>query len=226
VRLVRCLAAVVCATAALVGAAPAAAAPDGRSPQDAIAAAVRDRVGEAFAVDVELLDTNVEPAPALAAIPDPGARTGQVSRFVLTTGRTRIGIVRAIVRISGPHVRAAKPIGRGETIDAASLIEIDDGVPEAALHRLPSLAEAVGLIARRAVAAGDVVSDAIVTVPPAVRAGAPVSLTVILGAVRATGVGVAASSGHEGDLISIMPTTTRRTLRARVTGPGAAEVIQ
>ncbi|MGE0444997.1 MAG: flagellar basal body P-ring formation chaperone FlgA [Vicinamibacterales bacterium] len=222
----RWLAAVVCATAALTGAAPAAAAREARSSQAAIAAAVRDRVGEAFAVDVELLDTDVEPAPALTAIPDPGARTDQVSRFVLATGRTRIGIVRAIVRITGRHVRAAKAIARGETIDAASLIEVDDVVPDATLHRLPSLDEAAGLIARRAVAAGEVVSDAIVTVPPTVRAGAPVSLTVVLGAVRATGVGVAASSGHEGDLISIMPTPTRRTLRARITGPGAAEVIQ
>ena len=84
----------------------------------------------------------------------------------------------------------------------------------------------IGLVARRAVAAGEVISDAIVTVPPAVRAGAPVSITVVLGAVRATGVGVAASSGHEGDLISILPTSTRRAIRARITGPGAAEVIQ
>lgn len=153
------------------------------SPREAIEAAMRARFGAAATVDVADLQTAVDPEAGLAAIPEPGTRTGTPSRFTLVApcpaGAARTctvprGIATATVTIGGRFARTTGPL----------------------------------------------------TIVPAVRAGTPVQLTVIIGAVHASGSGVAASSGQVGDVIGILPTPTRRGLRARITGPGTAEVVR
>jgi len=70
-----------------------------------------------------------------------------------------------------------------------------------------------------------VLTDAIVTVPPLVRSGERVDVTVRIGAVEASGTAIASGSGHLGDTIHIMQRASRRLLSARISGPGAVELI-
>jgi flagella basal body P-ring formation protein FlgA len=102
---------------------------------------------------------------------------------------------------------------------------------------VPDLGEAVGLTARRDIAAGELLTEAVLQFPPLVRTGDPVSVTVKVGSVEITSKGIASGSGHEGDLIRVTPvaagTPGRRSsgpgvrpLKARITGPGAVEIVQ
>ena len=55
--------------------------------------------------------------------------------------------------------------------------------------------------------------------------GEPVVLTVIAGTVQVTTKALAMSSGHEGDIVRVIP-DGGKALRARITRPGAVEVVQ
>jgi flagella basal body P-ring formation protein FlgA len=50
-------------------------------------------------------------------------------------------------------------------------------------------------------------------------------VTVRIGAVEASGTAIASGSGHLGDTIHIMQRASRRLLSARISGPGAVELI-
>jgi flagella basal body P-ring formation protein FlgA len=93
------------------------------------------------------------------------------------------------------------------------------------LKRIPATADVLGLTARRAIAAGEPLTQAVLLVPPLVRAGDAVELTVIAGAVRVSARATASASGHEGDVIRVVP-QGGRALKARITGPGAVEVVR
>jgi flagella basal body P-ring formation protein FlgA len=58
-----------------------------------------------------------------------------------------------------------------------------------------------------------------------VRAGDSVVLTVIVGTVQVTATAAASVSGHEGDVIRVFP-EGGRALKARITAPGAVEIVQ
>ena len=59
-----------------------------------------------------------------------------------------------------------------------------------------------------------------------VRSGDRVTIWVRIGAVQASGVGIASGSGQLGDTIRVLASEGRRALTARITGPGTVEVKQ
>lgn len=59
-----------------------------------------------------------------------------------------------------------------------------------------------------------------------IRSGDRITIVVKVGAVQATGVGIASGSGQMGDTIRVLPAEGRRALTARITGPGTVEVKQ
>ena len=97
--------------------------------------------------------------------------------------------------------------------------------PPVGMKRLPDTASVIGLVARRDIAAGEPLTNAVLDVPLAVRSGEPVVLTVIAGTVQVTTKALAMSSGHEGDMVRVVP-EGGKALRARITRPGAVEVVQ
>jgi flagella basal body P-ring formation protein FlgA len=205
--------------------AAAGAASYGIPPRLAIERAVEQRIGQDVSVTVSSLSTSVSPTPGLVAVPDTTARSGQPVRFALMAGNTRLGTAVAVVRVQAPHARAVRAIARDEAI-TPELVEVVDGeVPSVPFRHLPTLSELTGLKARRAIAPGETLTDASVIVPPLVRSGDRVSVTVQLGVVQAQGQGIASGSGQLGDTIHIMQRTSRRMLRARIIGPGAVELI-
>ena len=205
--------------------AAAGAATYGVPPRLAIERAVAQRIGPTASVTVSSLSTIVAPTPGLVAVPDTTARSGQPVRFALVAGGTRVGTAVATVRVQAPHARAVRAIARDEAI-AADAVEVVDGeVPSVPFRHLPTTGELMGLKARRAIAPGEALTDASVILPPLVRSGDAVTVTVQLGVVQAQGQGIASGSGQLGETIHIMQRTSRKMLRARITGPGAVELI-
>lgn len=208
------------AAAGLSAAAPA------TTPHEAIARAVAERLGGGFEVTATTLETTVGAEAGLTALPEPGGRSGQPTRFVLMAGRARRGSALATVTITGAYPRAARAIERGDVIGRDAIEMVDGELPPTAFKRLPALADAIGLTARRDIAPGELLSEAVLLLPPLVRTGDAVAVTVRVGAVEITSKGTASGSGHEGDLIRVTPRPGVRPLKARITGPGAVEIVQ
>ena len=80
--------------------------------------------------------------------------------------------------------------------------------------------------ARRDIAAGEALTQPSLIVPPARAVRRRGSRDVSTGVVEVTGVGRASGSGHVGDMIRVLMPTSRRRLNARITGPGAVEIVQ
>jgi flagella basal body P-ring formation protein FlgA len=196
------------------------------TPQEAIERAIVERMGGNVAVLVSVLRTDVVSQPALEARLDPAARAGRPARFVLTAGGVRQGTAVATVEIEARHARAARAIERDETFAPAAVDVVHGTLPGVAFKRLPTAADVVGLTARRAIAPGEPLTAAVLDVPPVVRSGDEVTVTVALGRVEVRSVAIASGSGYEGDVIRVLSRGSRRPVRARITGAGAVEVLR
>jgi flagella basal body P-ring formation protein FlgA len=194
-------------------------------PHMAIERAVAERLGPGMSVTVSSLETDVMPTPGLEAVPDQGGRAGVPVRFQLLAHGARVGTAVAVVKVRGPHARATKAIGRDEMLTPDTWQIVTGELADLPFRHLPTPDEIPTLKTRRDVAPGEVLTDAIVTVPPLVRSGERVDVTVRIGAVEASGTAIASGSGHLGDTIHIMQRASRRLLSARISGPGAVELI-
>jgi len=195
------------------------------TPREAIERVVAQRIGGDVSVDVTALETAVAAERGLQALPEPGGRAGAPMRFVMMAGRVRRGVAVATVTVSGSYARASRAIARNDAV-AGDAIEMAHGeLPSIGLKRLPSAAEVVGLIARRDIAAGETFTHTVLRIPPMVRAGEAVALTVIVGTVRVDARATASASGNQGDVIRVTP-QGGRPLKARITGRGRVEVSQ
>ncbi|MBI4264099.1 MAG: flagellar basal body P-ring formation protein FlgA [Acidobacteria bacterium] len=192
---------------------------------DAIERAVLERMGGMVSVVVDLVSADVESGRSLQAVPDPAARVGQPARFTLTAGGVRRGTAVATVQVHAQYARAARAIARDEIVTEAAIDVVHAELPGVAFRRVPAAREVVGLRARRAIAPGEPLTDAVLDVPPAVRSGEEVTVTVTLGRVQVTGTAIASGSGHPGDIIRVLSPRTRKPLKVRIIGRGAVEVL-
>jgi flagella basal body P-ring formation protein FlgA len=227
----------VCTTLALVGASPST--PLGASSLDAvreaIAVAVAQRFGAASAAQVVVgeLRTDVLSAKAgqrdsvarMVAVADPGARTGRPAQFTLRAGSKRLGIAVASVTVTVPHVRTIAPVDRDQPVPAEAVQEQTGEVVDVRFEPLPRLDDVVGAHARRPLAVGEVLSQALVAVPDAVQAGDEVKVVARMGALEAWGVGRASGSGRVGDVVRITRGSARGLQRAIVLSPGVVQVL-
>jgi flagella basal body P-ring formation protein FlgA len=164
-------------------------------------------------------------AEGVVAVPDPGARTGRPAQFTLRVGSKRLGIAVASVTVSVPHVRTIAPVDRDHAVTAEAVREQDGEVAGVRFEPLPRLDEVIGAHARRSLAAGEVLSQAVVAVPDAVQAGDEVKVVVRVGVLEAWGVGRASGSGRIGDVVRITRGTARGLQRALVLSPGVVQVL-
>jgi flagellar basal body P-ring formation protein FlgA len=162
----------------------------------------------------------------VTATPEPGSRLGRSVRFILAAGGTRLGSVVATLTVTGSAVRSSRAIARGEELEADAIEVIEVELEDILLGRLPTTAQVVGTQARRDIRKGEVLTEAVVIVPPLVKSGDAVRVRVSTGAIEVTGVGRASGSGHVGDLIRVLMPSSRRGLEARITGPGAVEIVR
>jgi flagella basal body P-ring formation protein FlgA len=164
--------------------------------------------------------------PSLRALPDPAARAGQPTRFILTVGGVRKGSAVATVEVQGSYARAAHAIARDTVVTDADLEIVEGELPNVAFKRLPAPGDVVGLRARRAIAPGEALTSAVLEVPPLVKSGDEVTATVRVGAVQINALTTASGSGQAGDIIRVLAPGSRRPLKARITGQGAVEVVR
>jgi flagella basal body P-ring formation protein FlgA len=184
------------------------------------------RPGGDLSITVTALQTSVAAEPGLAALPEPGGRAGQPTRFVLSANGARRGIAIATITVAGSYARAARAIARNEVIAADAIDVVRGELPHVGFKRLPSSGEAIGLIARRDIAEGETLTDVVLQFPPLVRSGDVVLVTVKVGTVEITSKGTVSGSGHEGDIVKVTPRPGGRPVKARITGRGAVEIVQ
>jgi flagella basal body P-ring formation protein FlgA len=199
---------------------------DADSVGQAIARAVAERVGGDARVSVVKLQTSVSSDELVVASPEPGARTGAPARFTLFAGGSRLGSAVATVNVSARHVRARRSVARSEELTAEDVEEVDGPFVDELLRRVPALDDVIGARARRNLVSGEALTASDVDVPPVVRTGDAVQAIVRIGAVEAEGRAVASGSGNLGDIVRVTPPGTRRTLKARIIGPGKVEIVQ
>ena len=191
----------------------------------AIAQAVAQRFGAAAGarVTVDELRAEATDADGLVAVPDPGGRTGRPAQFALRVGARRVGLAVASVSVALPHVRTTTPVERDAAVTAEAVQELDGDVAGVRFEPLPRLDEVIGAHARRALAVGEVLSQAVVIVPDAVRAGDDVKVVARVGALEAWGVGRATGSGRVGDVVRITRGSARGLQAARNRSIGRIE---
>ena len=192
----------------------------------AITRAVEDRLGPGAIATIRELQTGVPEDEPVTAVPEPGARVGMPARFVLWRDGKRRGIAVATVDVRAMLVRARRAIGRDEVIAAADVVLVEGELKDVPVRRLPGVEDVVGATPRRAVAAGEALTSAVLTLPPLVRSGDQVDVNVRVGSVQVAGRGVASGSGHVGDVIRVVNPGSRQPRKARIIGPGAVEIVQ
>jgi flagella basal body P-ring formation protein FlgA len=154
------------------------------------------------------------------------ARLGRPARFVLSTGATRRGLAVAVVQVRSAYPRASRRIARDEEIDSTAIDLNEGALPSLPIRPLLGMDDLKGLRARRDIAAGEPLTAAVLRVPPVVKSGDRVDVTVRIGSVSVTGTGVASGSGQTGDVIRVMQPNSSRLLNARIVGPGAVEIVE
>ena len=212
---------------ALTLALPAPAGPAATDPvREAIAAAVAARVNDSQGIDVEIVSGGARVPGPFTATPAPGARLGQPARFVLTPASGHPFTVVADVSVIAGHAVAARPLSRGESLTPGDVEWKQSTIDGQLFEPLPSLAEVLGARTRRAVAEGEILSDAVVARPPAVRAGDEIAIVVRTGAIEVRGVARAVSSGGIGDVIRVTTPGSREIRQARITAPATVEMVR
>ena len=199
----------------------------------AIERAVQERMGNVRVVVIELTRTGercdsvtVAESEPLVALPEPGSRLGRPIRFILAVGDTRVGSVVAKLTVTGAAVRSRQAIACGDSIDADAIELVEAELEGMLLDRLPTMAEIVRAQARRDLGAGEILTSSAVIVPPVVKSGDEVKVSMSTGTTQLTGVGRASGSGQLGDLIRVLVPSSRRGLKARITGPGSVEIVR
>src|SRR5581483_5411817 len=161
------------------------ASPDTRV-RDAIVRAVAHRMGPGVTIEV----TDLVPALAgridgpLAVSFDASARLGSRMRFLLSTkprqARARItavGEATAIVRASGPAVRATHDLAHGQVLQQDDVAVSEGDLGTALIRRLPMLDEVVGARVLHDVREDAVIVDTAIAGVLSVRSGDHVRVT-------------------------------------------------
>jgi flagella basal body P-ring formation protein FlgA len=202
-----------------------AAAPDAVTPEQAIAAVVRERLGVPAVIEVDALTTSVEDEPRLLAEPDVAARLGRPARYFLHVDGVRRGVAVATVKVSAAFPQAARNLARDEAIGPDSVDFTEGELPVMPIQRILGADALQGLEARRDIVAGEPLTPAVLRVPPVVKSGDTVTVTVRIGAVRITAEGIASGSGRVGDTIRVRQPQRQQVLTGRITGPGTVEIV-
>jgi len=132
--------------------------------------------------------------------------------------------VTTTVSISGPALVAARPLGRGERV-TGNMLETRSVVINATRRGIIADASLVeGMVVRRPVNAGSVLTPDLLEAPDAVARGDHVIITARAGSFSVRSRGKALASASVGEQVLVENLTSSRTVRANVTAPGHVEV--
>lgn len=192
--------------------------------EDAVRRAVVDRMG-AVDVDVVAIDMPVpDGARFRSARPDPAARLGRAMRFTLVPEAGPMRFATVTLRVAGEHVVAERDLGRGETVAEGDVTVVRGELIDTPLRRLPTGDQVLGSRVLRPIAARSIVLPGSVVVRRAVEPGDRVTAVAASGPIQVSATLTAADGGQPGDVIRVINTDTRKTLRGRIVKEGLVEV--
>lgn len=132
--------------------------------------------------------------------------------------------VTTTVSISGPALVAARPFGRGERV-TGSMLETRSVVVNASKRGIMTDADLVeGMVVRRPVNAGSVLTPDLLDAPDAVTRGDHVIISARSGSFSVRSRGKALGNASVGEQVLVKNLSSSRTVRATVTSPGHVEV--
>lgn len=186
-------------------------------------------------VEVEWLDTKL--AAMVTAVPE-GTVTLEIADTARLAGR---GNVPVTIFVAGKKFRtifpkvdvkvyqnvlvAAAPITRGAQPDAREVEQERKAVGGVVGQPpLTSLSTLAGAVAVRDIPAGTVLTAQMFKIPPVVKMGAVVTVTLIQGDMTLITSAQARSNGSVGQVIKVMNLESKREFTARVIGPDRVEV--
>jgi len=175
---------------------------------------------------IELLDYTRQPVPE-GALEFAPAGLHQAQATALWTGWIRYGgrhrfavWARVKVSVSAPRVVALSNLPPGRPIDPAALtVETRDEFPTAEAS-ITTVAEAAGMLARRAIRAGTAIRSGWLEPPKAIARGETVQVEVRQGGAVLQIPGQAQASGTVGQTILVLNPMSNKKFPARVEAPG------
>jgi flagella basal body P-ring formation protein FlgA len=147
--------------------------------------------------------------------------------FSTAEGQVQLPMFAAISPPPVPAVVAIRPIGRGEVVKAADIeLRMMDANSKSVGQRpaADSVERLIGMEARQAIQAGDVVFTDLVQAPIVVKRGDVITVVSQCGGIRVRTTGRALHDASRGDLVQIEAFGSREKYDARVTGPREAAV--
>ena len=137
---------------------------------------------------------------------------------LLASGTVRVGVL-----VRREVVVARRDLTRGAAFDAervgAETRWVEPGVSPAAM------ADVLAATARGRVEAGGVIETRHIETPLAVKKGDLVAVDCLSGSVAVRRTARARAAGREGDVIEVQTLESRKSFRARVSGPGTAVLV-
>lgn len=132
--------------------------------------------------------------------------------------------VTTTVSINGPALVAARPLGRGERI-TGTMVEARPVVVNASRRGIITDTESVeGMVVRRSVNAGSVLTPDLLEAPDAVSRGDHVIIRARSGYFSVQTRGKALANASVGEQVLVENLGSSRTVKASVTGPGQVEI--
>ncbi len=161
------------------------------------------------------------------SIPHQGGKSSKVFLLVSFSAEGRvIARVNVIsdVKVLREVVVAGKDISRGAVIGAQDVEVVTRSTGPFISGIVSDLSQVIGLQADRNIRSGVALRPSQLSWPKMVRAGDIVSVIAESGPMKITVTGEAKQDGNRGEWIKVINTESKRTINARVTGPGEVMV--
>jgi flagella basal body P-ring formation protein FlgA len=177
---------------------------------------------------VAVLETATSPLTCRGGTPPWTGKQRFVVSFTTANGPIEIPVYAEVALAPAPVVVALKPIGRGERITAEHVeLRTMDAVSGASGRRaaVDSLDKAIGMEARQALQAGDMVLADQVQAPLLVKRGELITVSSQSSGIRVRTTARASKDGAHGEVVQVESLETRDRYDVRVVGPREAAVV-
>ncbi|MCT4704613.1 flagellar basal body P-ring formation chaperone FlgA [Enterobacteriaceae bacterium H16N7] len=150
----------------------------------------------------------------------------RINYSVKCAGKTPWSVIVAVKPdIYLPVVMTKEEILRGETLDADRLILRKYNIANQRGELFYSIADVVGLSAKRPLSAFKPVMASQLQMPTLVKRDQPVTIISEVGNISAQTAGVAMKNGRKGDVIKVRNDSSQRVVTAAVEEPGVVKVV-
>ena len=199
--------------------------------REQISAAIRKSLA-GHEVELEIVDQSHSSTPQgelvfpLQGLSQGAAKAAVWTGYVLYGGGKKFNTwVQVRITVHEEQVVAARAIRTGESIDAAALKKVDYRGPLLRTLALRKEEEVTGKCARRPIAEGTVLSEAMLALPQDVDKEQLVIVHSDCGAAHIETQGIASEAGYRGDVIRVRNPKTGRVFRAKIDDRGIVTVI-